>query len=352
MKRTPLYDSHVELGGRMVEFAGWSMPIQYPTGINEEHLAVRTGVGIFDVSHMGQARIRGAGAEEFLRYAATNDAARLRPGRAHYTMLLNDRGGVVDDVYLYRDADDDFLMVSNAANHARVLEHLRSIARGYDCSVEDESDRWAVMALQGPGAALLLERRADQDLSGVRKNTTVPGRVAGRDVRLTRTGYTGEDGFEIFAAPEAAVAVWEDLVGAGAIPCGLGARDTLRLEAGFPLYGHELTESTNPLCTPFRWVVKDKGFHGREAIWGAPCPRVLVGLKLSQRGIPRQGYRLLQGEQAVGEVTSGTISPVTREAIALAWLDRRLATPGQAVSVEIRGQPVPATVVEPPFTTG
>ncbi|MEX2535810.1 MAG: glycine cleavage system aminomethyltransferase GcvT [Trueperaceae bacterium] len=352
MKRTPLYQAHLELDARMVGFSGWEMPLQYPTGINEEHLAVRQGVGVFDVSHMGELSITGPGAVEFLRFAALNDAGRLRPARAQYSMLPNDRGGLVDDVYIYRLGEGDFFMVCNAGGRDEVVRHLVRLATEYDCEVVDRSEEWALLALQGPGSAVLLERQASTDLTDLRKNGLRDLELFGRPVRLARTGYTGEDGFEIFMQASDVEAVWRGITGAGATPCGLGARDTLRLEAGYALFGSDLTAQTNPLCTPFKWVVKDKDFYGRERIWGAACARKLVGLKLNQRGVARHGYRLYQGQQEIGEISSGTISPVTREGIAMGWLERQFATPGQAISVEIRGQKVPATVVELPFIEG
>lgn len=336
----------------MVEFSGWEMPLQYPSGINDEHLAVRQGVGVFDVSHMGELMIEGPEAVDFLRFVALNDAGRLRQGRAQYSMLPNDQGGLIDDVYIYRLGEASFLMVCNAGNRERVFGHLSLLSREYDCCVSDHSDRWALLALQGPGSAVLLERHAATDLTGMRKNRVRDLQLFDRPIRAARTGYTGEDGFEIFVASPDAEAVWRGLVSAGAAPCGLGARDTLRLEAGFPLYGFDLTNTSNPLCTPFSWVVKDKPFFGRERIWQVPCARKLVGLKLTQRGVARHGYRIHHGQQEIGEVSSGTISPVTREGIAMAWVAPQFATPGQALSVEIRGQKVPATIVELPFLEG
>jgi aminomethyltransferase len=352
MKRTPLHAAHLDLDARMVEFSGWEMPLQYPTGINEEHLAVRQSVGLFDVSHMGELSIAGPAAVDFLRFVALNDAGRLRPGRAQYSMLSNDRGGLIDDIYVYRLAEAEFLMVCNAGNRDAVVAHLTRIAEGYECTVVDRSDELALLALQGPGSAVLLERIAGTDLTSVKKNGLVELELFGTPARLARTGYTGEDGFEIFLPAAGAEEVWRGLIAAGAAPCGLGARDTLRLEAGYALFGFELTASSNPLCTPFSWVVKDKEFFGRERIWGAPCSRRLVGLKLTQRGVARHGYRLYQGQQEIGEITSGTISPVTRDGIAMAWVDRQFAIPGQALSVEIRGQKVPASVVDLPFIEG
>ncbi len=333
----------------MVDFAGWSMPLHYRGGINQEHIAVRTGVGLFDVSHMGEVRVLGDGAGDFLSFATLNDPSRLRTGRAQYNMIPNASGGLIDDVYLYRDGDNEFLLVANAANTTAVVAHLKELAKPFRCHVLDESDTWSLLALQGPGGALLLGRLVDVDLTSLRKNRSTDAEISGCPVRLTRTGYTGEDGFEIFCHPTDGEIVWEILTAAGAQPCGLGARDSLRLEAGFPLYGYELTATTNPLCTPYKWVVKDKPFFGREALWDSPCEQLLVGLRLLERGIARAGYRLLSGEAEVGTITSGTISSLTRDSIAFAWLRSELATDGQPIDVEIRGQRASALVVSPPF---
>ena len=340
----------------MVDFAGWEMPLQYPPGINQEHLAVRESVGLFDVSHMGEVRVTGAGALDFLRFATLNDPASLKPGRGQYSMLPNDRGGLIDDLYVYCTAPEDYLVVCNASNREVVVTHLAKLARDYDTEVMDVSDTFGLLALQGPGAVLLLARLTDADVGGLKKNRTLTGTLAKSDVTFARTGYTGEDGFEIFCRSEDAAAVWRVLTEAGAVPCGLGARDTLRLEAGFPLFGHELTETTNPRCSNMAWVVKDKDFYGREAIWPRSCTRKLVGLKLLQRGVARQGYRVLapgehedESGEKIGEITSGAISPLTREGIALAWVRQAYSEPGTAVAVEIRGQPLPAVVVKPPF---
>lgn len=360
MRRTPLHDEHVALGARMVDFAGWAMPVQYPTGVQQEHLAVRQDAGLFDVSHMGELRVRGPEAAEFLAWATLNDPRRLVRGQGQYSMTANGAGGLVDDLYVYREADDDFLVVANASNVAAVRGHFERLAaegppgRGapFDVHQRDESDDWALLAIQGPTAVVRLGRVVDADLTTVRKNRFVDARLSGMPVRLARTGYTGEDGFEVFARPGDAPAVWQVLLEAGAVPCGLAARDTLRLEAGFPLYGHELGPDTNPLCTPFAWVVKDKAAFGVAALRAAPCARRLVGLVLDGRPIPREGYRVLdETGAAVGTVSSGTLSPLTRRSIALAWVDAAFAGEGTRLAVEVRGQPAPGTVTLPPFYT-
>ncbi len=349
MSRTPLHDTHLELGARMVDFAGYDMPLHYSGGINQEHLAVRQNVGLFDVSHMGEIRVLGPQATDFLRFATLNDPGRLKHGRGHYNMLPNDQGGLIDDLFVYREGDDEYLVVANAANSVAVFAQLKLLATDYETHVVDESENWALLALQGPGAPLLLSHLLDDDISALKRNGTLDVNLSGLPARLSRTGYTGEDGFEIFLHPTDAAATWGLLVEAGAVPCGLGARDTLRLEAGYPLFGHELGATSNPLCTPFAWVVKDKEFFGRDAMWGDTCQRRLVGLRLLSRGIPRQGYRVLKDGSGVGEVTSGALSPLTRDAIAFAWVDEPLSAEGTEVAVEIRGQAVAAQVVKPPF---
>ncbi len=350
MKRTPLYNAHVALGARLVDFAGWEMPIQYQ-GIKDEHLAVRQDCGLFDVSHMGEITVRGPGASDFLRYATLNDPAKLRVGRAQYSMLPNDRGGLVDDLYIYRRDETEFLVVCNAANIDGVVAQLDEVANDYDVTVDDISPQWGLLALQGPNAASLVVHHCKEDLSDLKKNRVRDVTVAEQPVIIARTGYTGEDGFELFCPADNVAMLWNTLVRAGATPCGLGARDTLRLEAGFPLFGHDLSGDTNPLCTPFSWVVKDKPFYGREALWEPSCDRRLVGLVLKGRGVPREGYTVVSADDQrdIGVITSGTVSPLTRRAIALAWVDHRYSDEGCEFAVMIRNQPVAATVTAPPF---
>ncbi len=350
MKRTPLYDTHVALAAKMADFAGWQMPIRYKTGISEEHLSVRTGTGIFDVCHMGEITISGPQATEFLKYACLNDASKLKPGRAQYSMIANDSGGLIDDIFLYMNAEQDYLMIANASNAEAVLKHLNKLAMDFDVNIIDVSDSWALLALQGPGAAVLLARFVTTDLGKLKKNRKVVTRFGSKTIDLARTGYTGEDGFEILCRPDDVVEIWNKLTDAGAIPAGLAARDSLRLEAGFPLFGHEFTQNTNPRCSDdYNWVIKDKDFFGRDKIWDAKCDKKLIGLVLKERGVSRQGYKVIADKRQIGEVTSGTISPFTRKSLALAWVESKYAEPGTEVFVKIRDRDIAATVTKPPF---
>lgn len=353
MKQTPLHDEHVALGARMVAFAGWRMPIQYQ-GIQQEHRAVREGAGMFDVSHMGTLRVHGPQAIALLRWATLNNPERLRDGQGQYTLLANDRGGLIDDLYVYRESAENLVVVANAANVDAVLSHLRHLAAvepgPFEVAIDDESAAGALIAVQGPNAVTKLAPLVRGDLVGLGKNRFLDAVFVGMPVRFARTGYTGEDGFEIFCRADLAVRVWRALLAAHVEPCGLGARDTLRLEAGFPLYGHEFGPDTNPLCTPFAWVVKDKPAFGLAALRAAPCHRRLIGLTVEGRAIPREGYRVLdRAGTPVGVVTSGTSSPWTRRGIAFAWVDAAVAAVGSTMAVEIRGQPVTATVSPTPF---
>lgn len=336
----------------MVDFAGYDMPIQYAGGINEEHLVVRTGAGLFDVSHMAEILITGPDALAFVQYTCVNDASKLRINRGQYSMIPNDVGGLIDDVFVYRTAEESYLVVANAANREAVVKHFDALKGDYDIEVADISDDYALVALQGPKAAEVLAPLMDVDVSTIRRNALQDGILGGvYNVTLSRTGYTGEDGFEIFCEPADAVAVWNLLVEAGAVPCGLGSRDTLRLEAGFPLFGNELGADTNPLCTPFAWVVKEKPVYGEAALREDTCERRLVPFTLTGRGLPRTGYTVLHGEKPVGIVTSGTLVPGTKVAIGFAWIDAELAQPGTEIALEIRNKPVAAVVVKLPFTT-
>lgn len=340
----------------MMEFAGWEMPVQY-RGIREEHCAVRAGAGLFDVSHMGQIEITGAAAPAFCQEHLANDVARLAPLEAQYTLLLNDRGGVIDDLIVYRLAAERFLMCVNAARIETDLAWLAAHAGGR-VAVTNESDAYALMALQGPSAAALLERCTDLELGAVEPFHCAFGEVSGVRCLVSRTGYTGEDGFELYCEAARSPAVWDELLHAGRAfdlePAGLGARDTLRLEKGFPLYGQELDEETTPLEARLGWVVKlGKGpFVGREALVRQKetgVRRRLVGLELTGAGIARHGHAIMAGDRQTGAVTSGTFSPTLRRAIALGYVAGDQASVGQELLISIRGRLSAAQVVKLPF---
>jgi aminomethyltransferase len=354
LQRTPLHECHLEAGARMVDFAGWEMPVQY-SGVIEEHRAVRTAAGLFDVSHMGEVRVRGAGAEAFLQSLTPNDVSKLVPGRAHYSGLLTGRGTYIDDILVYRLAPEDFLVVVNASNAPRDFEWIASRAAGLrDVEVTDESARYALLALQGPKAVEILAPLATPDVTGLRYYGFAQGEVDGVPALISRTGYTGEDGFELYLAPEEAPGVWRRLLAAGAVPAGLGARDTLRLEAAMALYGHEIDETTTPWEAGLDWVVKpSKGdFLGRDALLAqkaAGVPRKLVGFEIQGRGIARQGHAVVSEGGTVGVVTSGTWSPTFEKALGLAYVPPEMAAAGTALTIDVRGRALPAVVVETPF---
>jgi aminomethyltransferase len=352
LKRTPLYECHVESGARLVDFAGWEMPVQYQ-GVIEEHRAVRTAAGIFDVSHMGEVRVQGPGAESFLQRLTPNDVSKLAPGRAHYSGLLTDQGTYVDDLLIYRIGAEEFLVVVNASNAERDFDWIASRADS-GVQVTNESDRWALIALQGPKALEILRPLAPPAAMDLKYYGFLQGEVAGRPALISRTGYTGEDGFELYVAPEDAPAIWRRLLEAGALPAGLGARDTLRLEASMALYGHEIDESTTPFEAGLAWVVKmNKGdFLGREALAAQQAEglrRKLIGFEVQGRGIARQGHEVKADGQTVGAVTSGTWSPSFEKAVGMAYVPTELAAPGTPLEVDVRGKALPAVVVEVPF---
>jgi aminomethyltransferase len=355
--RTPLYDSHVKLGARIVEFAGWDMPVQYE-GILAEHEAVRTAVGLFDVSHMGEVVFRGPKALAGLEGAFTNQLAKVADGQAQYGCLCRDDGGIVDDVVVYRRGAEDLLVCVNAANRAKDFAWLADHAGGAD--VANESDDWAQLALQGPKAAALLATLTSLPLERIGTYRFAHGQVAGADCLVARTGYTGEDGFELFCRPDRAAALWDRLLDAGRPhgirPCGLGARDSLRLEMAYRLYGSDMDDGTSPLEAGLGWVVKlDKGpFVGRDALLRQKehgLSRKLVGFRVTEAGIARHGYPVVHEGRPVGTVTSGTRSPSLGTSIGLAYVPPSLTAEGSTFAVEIRGRPVAATVVKTPFYT-
>ena len=357
--RTPLHELHRELGARLVPFAGYEMPVQYAS-IIEEHRTVRTAVGLFDLSHMGEIEIRGDEAVAFLRYALVSDPGALVIGQAQYSMACQDDGGIIDDLICYRLDDDRFWIVCNASNRPTVVAHLESLlARGdFGASLEDRSERTALVAPQGPNAAVLLAGLTDLDLDTIGNYRSAPGTVAGVECLVARTGYTGEDGFELFCDARRARAVWEAVAEAGVAhglrPCGLGARDTLRLEAGMPLYGNELTRETNPFEVNLGRVVKlEKGeFVGRaalQAVQQTGPARKLIGLEMRENAIPRAGYPVHADGRPVGTVTSGTLSPTLGTKVAMALVPTQLAGIGNTFEVVVRDRHYWAEQVKLPF---
>jgi aminomethyltransferase len=366
-RRTPLTSVHERLGATLTGFAGWLMPLRYGSE-TAEHNAVRTAAGLFDLSHMGEIMVTGPGAAAALDYALTGQPSALAPGRARYTMICAPDGGILDDLIVYRLADGDFLVVANAANTDVVVKALTDRA-GTGAQVTDRTDEYALIALQGPNAASILTPLTNADLATVRYYASYPATVAGREVLLARTGYTGEDGFELFTRPQDAEAIWAALTEAGAghglLPAGLAARDTLRLEAGMPLYGNELGPDLTPFDAGLGRVVKfDKpgDFVGRAALEeraAATPQRELVGLVSRSRRVPRHGYDVLWDQAACGTVTSGAPSPTLGRPIAMAYVEpgvalearqaeRENGEPGR-LAVDIRGNAEPADLVQLPF---
>jgi glycine cleavage system T protein (aminomethyltransferase) len=345
---TPLHDRHVAAGAKLVPFAGWEMPVQY-AGIREEHLAVRQHAGIFDVSHMGEVETRGPGAAEFLQRVLSNDVSTIAVGGAQYSVLCREDGGVLDDLFTYRLADDRFLTVTNAANHAKDLAWLRDHAAPFDVELVDRIDDYAMLAVQGPQARALVTGllAAGEELPG--RFRTAQLTVAGAPALVCGTGYTGEDGVEILCAPGAAPPIWDAVTAAGAQPVGLGARDTLRLEVCYHLYGNDLMESRGPIEAGLGWCCKeDTGFVGAEAIRAvreAGPAEKLVPFTIDGQGIARQGNPVLGG----GEVTSGTLSPSLGVGIGMAYVPADQARPGQRIEIDVRGRTRAAVVVEKPI---
>jgi aminomethyltransferase len=359
LRHTPLHDVHVELGARLVPFAGYEMPVQY-TSIIEEHRTVRSAVGLFDLSHMGEIEIRGEEAVAFLRYALVSDPGALEVGQAQYSMACQEDGGIIDDLICYRLDDHRYWVVCNASNRDAVLAQLTALLdRGdFGAEIEDRSDRTALIAPQGPKAATVVASLTDLDLTGIANYHAQPGTVAGIDCLVARTGYTGEDGFELFCDARRARQLWQAVSEAGAAhglrPCGLGARDTLRLEAGMPLYGNELDRQTNPFEVNLGRVVKlEKGeFVGRaalQAVQQAGPARKLIGLQMIDNAIPRTGYSVQCDGVAVGHVTSGTLSPTLGTKIAMAMVPAERAGLGATFEVVVRERPQRAEQVKLPF---
>jgi aminomethyltransferase len=354
--QTPLYEWHRAHGGRLVEFGGWSMPVQYTT-IVEEHEAVRKRVGLFDISHMGRLTFDGTGVIDWLERVTTNRVASLDENQIQYSLITNKEGGVIDDILVYRQPFS-WLVVCNASNRDRVVLQIELHRSGAVANFVDRTRETAMIAVQGPRARETLQPLFDQPLASVPYYHLTMGRLLGSlNTVISRTGYTGEDGFEVIVSGTGAVVVWEALLKSGAphgvIPCGLAARDTLRLEAAMPLYGHELSDEIDPFSAGLAWAVKlDKGeFVGREALEGLKerPPKVRVGLTLSGKRIARQGSALFQEDRAVGVVTSGTYSPSLQVSLGMAYVEPGLDAPGTKLFVDIRGHREPAEVVALPF---
>lgn len=355
LKRTPLTDTHAALGAKLVPFAGYLMPVQYPSGITAEHNAVRRYAGLFDVSHMGEFIVRGPQAVEFVNYVTTNDVAALAVGQAQYSTILNDRGTIEDDCLVYRE-DDQIMMVVNASNAEKDFAHISKALNRFDASLDDVSDETALLALQGPKAAEVLQRLTDTDLSSIRYYHFARGTVAGvKDIIISRTGYTGEDGFELYFANENAAAVWNAILEKGdVIPAGLGARDSLRLEMGMALYGNDIDDTTTPLEANLGWLVKLKkgDFVGRNALLAQKengVARKLAGFTTTERSFPRPGYPVFVNGVRSGDVRSGTMSPSLGIPIGTAYLPTASALPGTTFEIEIRGKRIPAVVEKLPF---
>lgn len=358
LHETALVARHRALGARLIEFGGWLMPVQY-SGILEEHRAVRERAGLFDLSHMGELFVDGPAAGDALAAAVISDPRTLAIGRAQYSMICAPDGGIIDDLIIYRLAADRYLVVANAGNAATVSDELADRLAGLNAVLDDRSRATSLVAIQGPAAAGILAPLTDVDLGGLRYYAIAEGHVAGVPALVARTGYTGEDGFEVFVDWDRGPDVWAALEAAGhdagLIPCGLGARDTLRLEAGMPLYGNELDRTTTPFDAGLGRVVKlDKpgGFVGRDALARAAergPSRRLVGFEVTGRGIGRHGYAVLRGGRPTGVVTSGTQSPTLGRPIGMAYVHPDDSEPGTILDVEIRDQPVAAAVVPLPF---
>lgn len=367
LKHTPFHDIHVALGAKMVPFAGFEMPVQYPTGITAEHNAVRQKCGLFDVSHMGEFRITGPQAVEFVNYVTTNDVAALAVGQVQYSGILNARGTFEDDCLVYRFADH-VMMVVNASNKSKDYAVISKHLSRFNAKLEDLSDDIALLALQGPDAQKILQPLTNVDLAGIKYYFFAIGSVAGvKDVIVSRTGYTGEDGFELYFPAKDAVAVWKALMspepgalspepaGGGAVtPTGLGCRDSLRLEMGMALYGNDIDDTVTPWEANLGWIVKMKkdDFVGRaalEAQKAAGVPKKLVGFTIAERAFPRHGYPVFVNGAPSGEARSGTIGPAVGMAIGTAYVPTAHAKPGNTLEVEIRGKRVVGTIVELPF---
>jgi aminomethyltransferase len=361
MRQTPLIDRHRAAGAKLVDFAGWEMPMQY-TGVLAEYHAVRTTAGLFDVSHMGRILVSGAGSGPFLQRLATNDASKLAVGQAHYSMVCNEGGGIKDDIFVYRTGSTDFLLCVNASNREKILDWMRQQRRGIgDCAIEDRSSALAQIAIQGPASREILVALGTSGASTLTLHHCCESAVGNIPCFIARTGYTGELGYEINVPSDRAPDLWTTLLDAGHSyglkPAGLGARDLLRLEMGYLLYGNDIDEDTTPLEAGVEWAVSfEKGeFIGSQALLAqrqGGVTRRLVAFELLEKAVPRHGFKILsprQDGEPIGAVTSGNLSPLLQKGIGLGYVPVRYATPGTAIAVDIRGKIVPAQIVKTPF---
>ena len=361
LKQTPLNAMHRRLGGRMVEFGGWDMPVQYPAGTVEEHTRTRTGAGLFDVSHMGEIEVRGPDAIAFVNRLCSNDASKLVDGQAQYSALTTERGTVVDDLLVYRFGPERLLLVVNASTTEKDWDWINSRKGGEDVRLTNRSADFCQIAVQGPSAVSILQPLTETPLEEIKYYHFQEGKVDGIDAVISRTGYTGEDGFEVYAAPEHAEALWQKFLDAGRygepggiLPCGLAARNTLRLEAGMALYGHEITEETTLLEANLGWITKlNKGdFTGRDALARQKeegVRRKLVGFEVTERGIARDGQDVYIEGSPAGQVTSGSPAPYLKKNIGMAYVPAEHAAPGREIQVDVRGRKVAAQIVTVPF---
>jgi aminomethyltransferase len=363
LKRTALFQEHQKLSGRMVDFGGWELPVQY-SGVLSEHTAVRSACGIFDVSHMGEIFVEGPGSVEFINHVTTNDASTLAIEQAQYSAFCNTSGGIVDDLVIYRIGQEQYLLVVNASNTDKDFTHLSNALASYagtKPTLRNASSEYSQIAVQGPRAQAILQKLTSTDLSSIKTYWCKSGMVSGVKTLIARTGYTGEDGFELYTSWGDGPLVWAALIEAGKpdglLPCGLGARDTLRLEMKYALYGHELNDSTNPLEVGLGWITKLKktgDFIGRSAIekLKASGPtKALVGIKTTGRGIPRQGYEVYDANdnRIIGHITSGTQSPTLKQSIGVAFIEKSHETIGTTVRVKVREDFYPFEVCKTPF---
>lgn len=359
LKRTPLNAVHRALGGKMVDFGGWDMPVQYPSGVIEEHMATRTKAGLFDVSHMGEIWVEGPDAIPFVNSLTSNDVTKLAHGQIHYSTLPNESGGVVDDLLVYRFGPEKILLVVNAGTTEKDWEWISSHKGDFNVALTNASSDYCQIAIQGPRATEILQRLTETDLSPIKYYWFTTGQVDGVEAIISRTGYTGEDGFEVYAAADKAEQLWNKMLETGRdegiLPCGLAARNTLRLESAMSLYGHEISDEISPLEANLGWITKlnkEGDFVGREkiaALKEAGLSRKLVGFEMTEPGIARDGFDVYIGGEKVGVVTSGSPAPFLKKNIGLAFVPAEFANVGQELKIDVRGKQLSAVVVPTPF---